>query len=35
MKRPVHALQIGCEVRDVVSMAAIAVVEAQEMVFAE
>jgi len=31
MKKPVHVLQHGSEVTDVVNMAAIAVVEAQEL----
>lgn len=31
MKKPVHVLQRGCEVRDIVNMSSIAVVEAQEM----
>lgn len=31
MKKPVHVLQRGCEVKDIVNMAAIAVVEAQEV----
>ncbi|HEX3036489.1 MAG TPA: phosphate acetyltransferase [Thermodesulfobacteriota bacterium] len=31
MKKPVHVLQRGCEVKDIVNMAAIAVVEAQEI----
>jgi len=30
MRRPVHVLQRGCEVKDIVNMAAIAVVDAQE-----
>ncbi|MER3445723.1 MAG: phosphate acetyltransferase [Candidatus Dadabacteria bacterium] len=31
MKKPVHVLQRGCEVRDIVNMSSIAVVEAQEI----
>jgi malate dehydrogenase (oxaloacetate-decarboxylating)(NADP+) len=31
MNRPVHVLQRGCEVNDIVNMAAIAVVDAQEL----
>ena len=30
MRKPVHLLQIGCEVKDIVNMAAIAVVDAHE-----
>jgi malate dehydrogenase (oxaloacetate-decarboxylating)(NADP+) len=30
MRRPVHVLQQGCEVKDIVNMAAVAVVDAQE-----
>ena len=30
MRKPVHLLQLGCEVKDIVNMAAIAVVDAQE-----
>lgn len=30
MRKPVHVLQLGCEVKDIVNMAAIAVLDAQE-----
>lgn len=30
MKKPVHVLQLGCSVRDIINMASIAVVDAQE-----
>ena len=29
MKRPVHILQVGCSIREIVNMASIAVVDAQ------
>jgi malate dehydrogenase (oxaloacetate-decarboxylating)(NADP+) len=31
MRKPVHALQHGCEVNDVVNLTAVAVVDAQEV----
>jgi len=31
MGKPIHVLQRGCDVNDIVNMAAIAVVEANEM----